>query len=105
NSYSKRDLSEDVFDLEARCKFDQGEAIRLKLEDRALRDVQDLLAISSRLFGAERQMLDLLDKFFVPSLEGEAKANESSALGYIYKAAGANEAATEAAPVDIAVSI
>src|ERR1700686_4602627 len=102
DSHWERDLVQDVFDLEARRNLDHYKALRLEPEHGALRDVQDDLFIFSRLLGTERQVVDLIDKFFVPALEREAETYKPCTLRDVDKAAGADHAPAQAAHVHIA---
>src|ERR1700686_1516138 len=105
DSHWERDLVQDVFDLEARRNLDHYKALRLEPEHGALRDVQDDLFIFSRLLGTERQVVDLIDKFFVPALEREAETYKPCTLRDVDKAAGADHAPAQAAHVHIAFTV
>src|SRR6267378_1264375 len=105
DSYRKWHLVQDVVDREARCNLNQRKSIRVEAEHGTLRDVEDNLSISSRLLGTECQLLDLIDKFFVPALERKTKTHEPRALCDIDKTAGADHASAQTAHVDVALLV
>src|SRR6267378_5477282 len=101
----KRDLVQDVLYFDAGCNFDQRKALRLESEDSALGHVKNVLIILSRLLGAERQVLDLVDELLTLAFERKAETDQPRALGDIDKAAGADHAATQTRNIHVALLI
>ena len=104
---SKFHFGEDVgLEVEAFGDFDEAEAAGDELEDGALGDVEDLLAIAESGGAVEADVLDFLHKLGLAfGLEGAAEDEAAGALGDVYKAADASEAVGEAGDIDAAFGI
>src|SRR5438270_8869313 len=98
----ERQLLEQGIELELGRDFDQVEPRCSEPEDGPLRDIENFLVVLPGLVGAERQMLDALNKLLVAPLEREAERHQPRALRDVDEAAGTDDTAAQATDVDVA---